>query len=45
LGERAQLICNQSSSPLIPQRDTMEVLKAYAANFDPRILGLSGSAS
>lgn len=27
-----------------PQRDTIEVLKAYAANFDKRILGLTGSA-
>lgn len=26
-----------------PQRDTLEVLKAYAANFDKRILGMSGS--
>ena len=26
-----------------PQRDTLEVLKAYAANFDPRILGMTGS--
>jgi len=28
---------------LDPQRDTLEVLKAYAANFDKRILGLTGS--
>jgi len=27
-----------------PQRDTLEVLKAYTANFDKRILGLTGSA-
>lgn len=26
-----------------PQRDTLEVLKAYTANFDKRILGLTGS--
>lgn len=26
-----------------PQRDTLEVLKAYAANFDKRILGMTGS--
>jgi protein SCO1 len=26
-----------------PQRDTLEVLKAYAANFDTRILGMTGS--
>jgi protein SCO1/2 len=27
-----------------PERDTLEVLKAYTANFDKRILGLTGSA-
>lgn len=26
-----------------PQRDSLEVLKAYAANFDKRILGMTGS--
>jgi len=43
LGERAQYL-----QPIFitvdPQRDTLEVLKAYTANFDKRILGLTGSA-
>jgi protein SCO1/2 len=42
LGQRAQFV-----QPIFitvdPQRDTLEVLKAYAANFDKRILGLTGS--
>ena len=43
LGERAKHL-----QPIFitvdPQRDTLEVLKAYTANFDKRILGLTGSA-
>jgi protein SCO1/2 len=27
-----------------PQRDTPEILKAYVANFSPRLMGLTGSA-
>jgi protein SCO1/2 len=43
LGERAQRL-QPIFITIDPQRDTLEVLKAYAGNFDQRILGLSGSA-
>ena len=28
-----------------PQRDTVEVIRAYVANFSPRLIGLTGSAA
>jgi len=43
LGERSQRL-QPIFITIDPQRDTLEVLKAYAANFDQRILGLTGSA-
>jgi len=42
LGERAQYLQPIFIS-IDPQRDTLEVLAAYTANFDSRILGLTGS--
>jgi cytochrome oxidase Cu insertion factor (SCO1/SenC/PrrC family) len=44
LGEKAAVV-----QPIFitvdPQRDTPEQLKAYAANFHPRLLALTGSAA
>ncbi len=43
LGEHAKALQPIFIS-LDPERDTLEVLKAYTQNFDKRILGLTGSA-
>ena len=43
LGERAKQV-QPIFITIDPERDTGEVLDAYTANFDARILGLTGSA-